>query len=265
MYRALFFSDPIFGPIMKVYIFMVGAVIGSFLNVCIYRIPRHESVVSRRSHCPNCDTLICWYQNIPILSYLFLRGHCANCKHFISPTYPIVELATGLVFLFLYKRFGISMILAIYGFFACNMIVLLFIDYYHRLLPFLFTIPGILIGFAVSFVNPLLAPKESLEGIVLGGGLFLFIYVAFRLIRKKEGMGQGDIFLMAMVGAFLGPELTLIVLFASTLIGMFVALIAMIAFRKGSDFPYPFGSFIAIAAVLAIFFGYPTWWRLFGH
>jgi len=263
MERALFFPDPVFGTIIQVYTFLLGAIVGSFLNVCIYRIPLQQSIVTPRSSCPNCHTPIRWYQNIPILSYIFLRGRCANCKVKISPIYPFVEAVTGLLFLFLYRKFGISIPFVTYAVFGCSMIALLFIDYYHRILPHKITIPGILFGFITSFGNPYVGPVDSILGILVGGILPLVVYLLYIAVRKKEGMGQGDIVMLADVGAYLGWRQVILVLFAASILGTLVALISMMVFRKDSEFQYPLGTFIGIVAIPAIFFGFEVWQMLF--
>jgi leader peptidase (prepilin peptidase)/N-methyltransferase len=171
-----------------------------------------------------------------------------------------VELITALFFVFLYRSFGISAPFLIYAIFGCSMIVLIFIDYYHRLLPWVITFPGIAIGFLSSFVNPFLTPIESGVGILLGAGILLFVFFLFKWVRKKEGLGDGDIVLLAMVGAFLGWQQVLLILFFSSMLGSVIGLYSMVVLRKGSDFPYPYGSFIGAAAIPAIFWGQKLWY-----
>jgi leader peptidase (prepilin peptidase)/N-methyltransferase len=259
MYRALFFTDPLYSVLAQIYLFVLGAVVGSFLNVCIYRIPLQQSIVTPRSRCPKCNQNIRWYYNFPILSYLMLRGKCASCGERISPVYPFVEFITGTVFVLLYRHFGISIPFAIYAFFACSTIVLIFIDYYHRLLPWKVTFPAIAVGLATSFVNPYLRPLESLIGFLAGAFILTFVFVTFKWIRKKEGLGDGDIVMMAMVGAFLGWQQVLLVLFFSSMLGTIVGIISMTVFKKGSDFLYPYGTFIGAAAIAAVFWGEQVW------
>jgi len=203
------FYDPVFRPIFQTYFFLVGLCIGSFLNVCIYRIPLKQSLWKPRSHCPNCGKSISWYFNIPLLSYVLLRGRCANCKVKISPVYFFVELLTGIVFLLLYRYFGVSRAFWIYGYFASNIIVLTFIDYYHRLLPHRLTFSGTILGLITSFFNPYMTPVQSLIGFLAGGILPLIVLLAFKFIRKKEGMGHGDIFMLGMVVGFFGSLISL--------------------------------------------------------
>jgi len=203
--------------------------------------------------------VIPWYCNIPLLSYIFLLGKCKFCKTGISPVYPLVELMTALLALFLFRRYGLYRPFLIYLYFGCAMIVLMFIDYYHRLLPDRITLSGVVIGFAVSFVNPDLGPLQSAIGIALGGLLPTLVFLLYKWIRKKEGMGQGDIKMLAMVGAFLGWKRLLLVLFASSLVGSIVGLLGMLIFRKTSHFEWPFGTFIAIAAIAAVFWSSFVW------
>ena len=255
MERALFFEDPIFAPLVQVYLFLLVAIVGSFLNVCIHRLPRRISIVTPRSSCPSCQKVIPWYYNIPVFSYLILRAKCAYCKTKISPVYPLVELVTAVLFVALYRHFGISAPFLVYAIFGCSMIVLIFIDYYHRLLPWVITFPGILIGLLSSFVNPFITPAESLIGMLLGAGVLTFVFFAFKWIRKKEGLGDGDIVMLAMVGAFLGWQQVLLVLFFSSFVGSVIGVFSMVVLRRSSEFQYPYGSFIGAVAIPAVFWG----------
>jgi len=259
MGKALYFDDPVFGTVIQVYMFVIGSIIGSFLNVCIHRIPLRQSIVSPRSRCPKCEAKIQWYYNIPIFSYFWLRGKCANCGEQISPVYPFVELLTAVLFLLLYVYFGISALFFIYAYFACSVIILMFVDYYHRLLPAVITFPSIVIGFATSFVNPYIGPRDSGLGILVGAGVLTIVYFFFKWVRKKEGLGDGDIVMLAMVGAFLGWQNVLLVLFFSSLLGSLVGFIFIFFLKKGADFMYPYGTFIGAAALPAMFWGEIIW------
>lgn len=241
------------------YVFVVGAIIGSFLNVCIYRIPLGMSIVTPRSSCPKCNRKIPWYHNIPILSYLWLRGKCAECKEPISPVYPFVEFLTAAYLTLLLYHFGPLRSFLIYAIFGCVMIVLIFIDYYHRLLPRVITFPGLIVGFAGSFINPYLNPVQSGLGIALGVLLPTFVLVTYKWLRKKEGMGHGDIVMLALVGAFLGWKMVFLVILFSSLAGVLVGVPIIFITKKGSDFPLPFGSFIGAVAMLAVFWGRWIW------
>ena len=226
-----------------------GLIIGSFLNVCIYRLPLKKSVVWPASRCPECDAPIQPFDNIPVLSYLALRGRCRACKAPISVKYPVIEALTGALFLAAYLMFE-PPVLYQRLVFGCAMIVLSVIDLEHRILPDLITLPGILLGFALSFFMP---PGwlDSLLGIVLGGGsLWLMGEVYFRL-RHEEGMGFGDVKMLAMIGAFLGWKLMLLTLVLSSFLGSVIGL-GMIAIRLGDlKYALPFGSFLAIGAICA--------------
>jgi leader peptidase (prepilin peptidase)/N-methyltransferase len=226
-----------------------GLVIGSFLNVCIYRLPLKKSIVWPASRCTDCDTPIQPYDNIPVVSYVALRGRCRACNAPISVKYPIIEALTGALFLAAYFMFE-PPVLYQRLVFGCAMIVLFVIDLEHRILPDIITLPGILLGFALSFIMP---PGwfDSLIGIILGGGsLWLIGEVYFRL-RHEEGMGFGDVKMLAMIGAFLGWKLMLLTLILSSFLGSVIGL-GMIAIRLGDlKYALPFGSFLAIGAICA--------------
>jgi leader peptidase (prepilin peptidase)/N-methyltransferase len=196
-------------------LFVLGSLLGSFLNVVIWRLPRDESIVAPRSRCPACGALIRWYDNIPIMSFVFLRRKCRACKAPISWRYPLVEFLAGLVLVLLYLRFGLGEYLFVYGPFALALLAITFIDIDHRIIPNEISLPGILVGFGCSFLWPGFW-KESLLGILLGGGLLFLLSWGYSLIRGREGMGMGDVKLLAMMGAFLGwRSLLFIALFAS--------------------------------------------------
>jgi leader peptidase (prepilin peptidase)/N-methyltransferase len=226
-----------------------GLIIGSFLNVCIYRLPLKKSIAWPASHCPECNASIKAYDNIPVVSYLALRGRCRACNAPIPVKYPIVEALTGALFLAAYVMFE-PPILYQRLVFGCAMIVLFVIDLEHRILPDLITLPGIVLGFALSFFMP---PGwlDSLLGIILGGGsLWLIGEVYFRL-RHEEGMGFGDVKMLAMIGAFLGWKLMLLTLVLSSFLGSAIGL-GMVAIRLGDlKYALPFGSFLAIGAICA--------------
>jgi leader peptidase (prepilin peptidase)/N-methyltransferase len=227
-----------------------GLVIGSFLNVCIYRLPRGRSIVWPASHCPACGRTLRWYENIPLVSYAALRGACRTCGARISPVYPAVELATGVVFVAMCARFGLGPLLAVRLVFACAMIVLFVVDLRHRILPNPITVGGMAVGFACSLVLP---PGwvASLLGIVAGGGSLLLSAEAYRLVRHEEGLGMGDVKMLAMVGAFLGWQLMLLTLVLASVLGSMIGL-AMIAGRKGGmKYALPFGTFLAAGALVA--------------
>jgi leader peptidase (prepilin peptidase)/N-methyltransferase len=228
-----------------------GTVVGSFLNVCIYRLPLRKSLMWPGSHCPSCNAPVKPYDNIPIAGYLWLGGGCRRCRAPISIQYPVVELATGAMFLGAYLMlFDSPAILIQRLLFACSMIVLFVIDLEHRILPDVITLPGIVLGLLFSLFLP---PgwRDSLIGIALGGGsLWLMGELYFRL-RHEEGMGFGDVKMLAMIGAFLGWKLMLLTLVLASFLGSIVG-VAMIALNRGDmKYALPFGTFLALGAIFA--------------
>jgi len=236
-------------------VFLLGTIVGSFLNVCIYRIPEGKSVVSPPSHCPKCENRIRWYQNIPILSYLFLKGRCGFCKVKISPRYALVELLTGLLFVAVLWYFGFSYATLIYWLFVASLIVITFIDLDHQIIPDVISLPGIPIGFVCSFLIPWLPSLDSLLGILLGGGLLLSIAWLYEVLAKREGMGGGDIKLLAMLGAFLGWKAIFPIIFFASVGGTLIGVPLMLANKENSRFALPFGPFLATAALVYLFWG----------
>jgi len=243
------------GAFLYIFFTAVGAVIGSFLNVLIFRIPEEQSIVLPSSHCPKCGHAIRVYDNIPIISYLILRGKCRDCHEKISVQYPIVEAITALISLLLFLKFGLSFKYLSSFIFACSLITITFIDLRHQIIPDVISLPGIPVFFllAVFFMN--LTIWESLLGILVGGGCLFAIAFLYEIVTKREGMGGGDIKLLAMLGAFLGWKSLFFVLFVSSLLGAVVGVSIMIT--KGQDMKYavPFGPFLSIAAVLYLFVG----------
>ncbi len=228
----------------------LGLAVGSFLNVCIHRLPLQESLASPGSRCPQCGAPLRWYDNIPLLSYIILGGRCRSCRAAISMMYPLVELVTALVFLAAYFLFGPSPLLVARLVFACAMIVLFVVDLQHRILPNVITIPGIIAGFVFSLFLP---PGwlGSLIGIVAGGGVLLLMAEMYYRFRKEEGLGMGDVKMLAMIGAFLGWKLMLVTLVLGSFLGSFIG-IGMIALKRGDmKYALPFGTFLAIGAIVA--------------
>ena len=228
----------------------IGASIGSFLNVCIYRLPRRESLVWPASHCTSCGRTLSWYENVPIIGWIALRGRCRTCGERISIVYPIVEIVTAVVFVCGYLIYGWTPILAVRLAFACAMIVLFVIDLQHQILPNVITVPGIVIGFVLSFFLP---PGwlSSLLGIVLGGGVLLLIMEAYARARGFEGLGMGDVKMLAMIGAFLGWPLMLLTLVLGSLAGSVIGVGLMATRRGGMKTALPFGTFLAVGALVA--------------
>jgi leader peptidase (prepilin peptidase)/N-methyltransferase len=249
-------------------IFMLGTVIGSFLNVCIYRMPRGMSIIVPSSHCPMCKDKIPPHDNIPILSFIFLGGKCRSCRASIPLRYPVVETFTGLMFVFVYLMYGIMSPFLAYSVLVSLLIVATFIDLDFQVIPDHVTVTGLVAGFAFSWLTPSLLGQSSrwmglglsVAGACVGAGLIyllrFFGKIAFRKklesIGEKEAMGEGDIFLMAMIGAFLGWKMVLFTFFLAPFFGAIVGL--MEKMRRGKDM-IPYGPYISIAAVIAIFFG----------
>ena len=245
----------IFPVSFYIFVFIFGAVVGSFLNVCVCRLPKNESIVFPPSHCPNCDYRIPWYDNIPIISYLILAGKCRSCKSRISFQYPLVELINALLTLFLFIRFGPSLAFMVLFLFCSSMVVITFIDLEHQIIPDVISLPGIIVGFSFSFFIPQLGWLNSLIGIAVGGGSLWLVATGYELITKKEGMGGGDIKLLAMMGAFFGWKAVPFIIFTSSLTGSLIGITLMLVQKKDSKLAIPFGPFLALGALLYIFFG----------
>ncbi len=235
--------------------FIFGAVVGSFLNVCICRMPRDESVISPPSHCPQCSCRIRWYDNIPLLSYLALRGKCRGCGVHIPLQYPLVELINGLLTLALFLRFGPSLTFLALFLFCSGLVTITFIDIEHQIIPDEISLSGIVIGFAFSFFLPWQGWLNSLAGILLGGGILLLVAWGYHRLTGKEGMGGGDIKLLAMMGAFLGWKAVPFIIFSASLVGSVVGISLMLFRKKDAKLAIPFGPYLASAAVLYIFYG----------
>jgi leader peptidase (prepilin peptidase)/N-methyltransferase len=233
---------------------LLGLMVGSFLNVCIYRLPKGVSIVFPPSSCPSCGAAIRWYHNVPVLGWVALRGKCASCRAPISVRYPIVEATTCGVFVLHAIVIGPEWLLAVRLAFAAALIVLFAIDLEHQILPDVITLPGIVLGFLASLVLP---PgwQSSAIGILLGGGLPWALAEAYYRVRGVEGLGFGDVKMLAMIGAVLGWPLMLLTLLLASLCGALVGG-TLIAFGKGDrQLRLPFGTFLAVAAMIAGLFG----------
>ena len=235
--------------------FVVGAIVGSFLNVCIYRIPEGKSIVTPASSCPHCGYKIRWFQNVPIVSYFFLAGRCASCRERIAFRYPAIEALNGLLFVFVLYYFGFSLATLVYWLFMAALVVITFIDLDHQIIPDVISLPGILVGFACSFFVPWLTWLDSILGIVIGGGILLLIAWGYELLAKREGMGGGDIKLLAMLGAFLGWKAILPIVFIASLVGSLIGVPVMLLQKSGKKMAIPFGPFLASAAIVYLFWG----------
>ncbi len=244
-------TDPLVFPWV---VAVFGLMIGSFLNVCIYRLPRHESVVFPPSHCTRCGKAIAWYHNLPIVGWLVLRGRCASCGDRISIIYPLVEALTGAVFALNAWWFGPTPLLLVRLLFSCVLIVLAFIDIEHRILPNRITLSGIVVGFLAS-VWLLPGWRSSLIGILIGGGVLWAIGELYFRLRGVEGMGMGDVKMLAMIGAFLGWRQVIVVLFLSSFAGAVIGLALIALAGRSKQTKLPFGTFLALAAFAASLVG----------
>lgn len=238
-----------------VLIFILGLIVGSFSNVCIYRIPRNESIIYPASHCPKCRSNISPKDNIPLLSYILLKGRCRNCKSKISIQYPIVELLTGLIYLIIYLVYGLSIQSLIYIILSSALIIIAFIDLNEQIVPDVISLPGIVIGFILSFLVPYISFVNSALGVVVGGGIILIIGLAGSLIFKKEAMGGGDVKLAAMIGAFLGWRYIIISLFLGFFLGALAGIILILSKIKSREDVVPFGPFIVLGSFITLLWG----------
>jgi leader peptidase (prepilin peptidase)/N-methyltransferase len=267
-----------------VFVFLFGLIIGSFLNVCILRIPSGKSIVLPASACPKCGEPIRPYDNIPVLSYLLLSGKCRGCKTKISWMYPLVELLTGLLFLGCFYAFGISFETGKWAAFSAIMVVLVFTDLRERILPDVVNFTGLAIGLLFSLFSkptdgtalwianhlfdyppptPVLSLVDAILGGAVGGGLLWLVSEAYFKLRGREGMGLGDVKMMLMAGAFLGAKRTLLTILAGSLLGSVLGVAIILARRKDADYELPFGTFLGAGALLVVFFGTPlvNWYQ----
>ncbi|MGB9716136.1 MAG: prepilin peptidase [Thermodesulfovibrionales bacterium] len=243
--------------------FIFGLIVGSFLNVCIYRIPRKISIIIPSSRCPSCNIPIKAWDNIPILSYLFLRGRCRFCKTRISTRYPLIEFLNGLFYVFAIWKFGIGWHTLIYFAFLSSLIVITFIDLDFQIIPDIITIPGIFLGIlAGSFLLPdpflrssMLGFKKSILGAFSGFLIFYLIALSGSAIFKKEALGGGDIKMMSMVGAVSGWKGVLFTTFFGSLAGTVIGIILILLRGNPKDTKIPFGPFLALGIVITLFFG----------
>ena len=242
--------------LIMIIIFIFGLCIGSFMNVCIYRLPLSKSIANPpRSMCPSCDSLIRFYDNIPVISYLWLKGRCRHCNAPISIRYMLVEVITGIAALSVFLKFGLTLEGLVYFIFISTLLVITFIDIDHKIIPNVITFPGIPMGLVASFALPTLAFKDSALGLLVGGGSLWFIAWAYHLITHKEGMGGGDIKLLAMIGTIVGWQGVILTIFISSAVGTLVGMTVILFKGKNMKFAVPFGPFLSIGAITYIFFG----------
>jgi leader peptidase (prepilin peptidase)/N-methyltransferase len=244
------------GPFGLTFAALFGAVIGSFLNVCVHRLPRGASIVWPASACPACRRELSWRENIPVVSYIFLGGRCRTCRAPISARYPIIEALTAAMFGLAWWWYGPGPLVVSRLLFGCALIVLFAIDLEHHLLPNVITLPGIVIGFLLSFINP---PgwRASLLGILLGGGVLFLIAEGYYRFRREEGLGMGDVKMLGMIGAFLGWRLMLLSLMLASVAGSIIGVALIISGRGSMKYALPFGTFLAIGAAFSAAVGQP--------
>jgi leader peptidase (prepilin peptidase)/N-methyltransferase len=241
-------------PALLVVAALFGLAVGSFLNVCIYRLPRGESLVYPPSRCPRCGKPVAWHDNIPVVGWLVLRGRCRTCGEPISIQYPIVELVTAVVAVLVVWLTPPGALLASRLVLSALLIVLFVIDLELQILPNVLTLPGIVAGFAFSLFAPP-GPIASFAGIALGAGILYGIAAAYYAVRKEEGMGMGDVKMLAMVGAFLGWRAVLLTLILSSFAGALTGLLLMSGKREGLRYALPFGTFLALGAFASMLAG----------
>ena len=249
-------------PVDIVLLVVLGLVIGSFLNVCIYRLPRGESIVAPRSHCPSCKAFLRWFDNVPLLGYVILRGHCRECKSAINPVYPLVELSTAILFVVQYAVIENSPVSVLARLFFVSLMIVLFVtDLQYRVLPNIVTIPGVIVGWCFSwFVAP--GWIDSSIGIVAGSAFLIVISETYYRIVGREGLGMGDVKMLAMIGAFMGWELMLFTMFMASILGVLVWVVLLVFGRGGTGYLLPLGSFLAISATVMSAVGplILSWW-----
>lgn len=234
---------------------LFGGIVGSFLNVVILRLPQQDaSIIFPASHCPQCKTTLRWFENIPIISYCLLGGKCRTCKIHISSMYPLVELLMALLSAALIYRFGVTFEFFAYFLLSASLIVVIFIDLHHQIIPDTISLPGIIIGFLFSLLSSDLTWTDSLIGILAGGGILYAIAWGYYIIRKQDGMGGGDIKLLAMLGAWLGWQSLPFIIFFSSLTGAIIGIIALRMQDEDNNTRIPFGPFLSITAILYLFF-----------
>ncbi len=244
--------------LIAILVFTLGLIIGSFLNVCVYRIPRQESIVFPASHCPDCGKKIKFWDNIPILSFLLLKGRCRFCGKKISIRYPLIELLTATLLLLLFLKYHLTLSFLTLSFFACVLIMISAIDLEHLLIPNKIILPSIMIGFLFMFIAGYERLLESLLGFIIGGGVLLITAIIAPYFLKQEGLGGGDIKLAAFTGIFLG-RFVLMALFWGFLLGGLAGLVLIVMRNKKLKDPMTFGPFLSSGALLTLLFGTYFW------
>jgi leader peptidase (prepilin peptidase)/N-methyltransferase len=234
---------------------LFGAIIGSFLNVVILRLPEGRSLVRPRSRCPGCGAPVVWYDNVPIVSYAWLGGRCRACRERISARYPLVEGLTAALFGYSVHRFELTIDLAAALVLLSALVAITFIDLDHRIIPNEISLPGVPVGLVLGSLRPAVGPLDAILGALLGGGVLFVIAYGYEKLRRREGMGMGDVKLLALIGAFLGWHGVLVTLLVSSTAGSLVGLAAMIRRRETLQLAIPFGPFLALGAAVHLFWG----------
>ncbi len=245
---------------------LFGAVVGSFLNVVIWRLPRGESLVHPGSRCPSCKRAVRPWDNVPLVSWLALRGKCRSCGTRIPARYPVVEGLTAALFALVGVLVSDPVTLAAGLVFVAAMVAVTFIDFDHRIIPDVITLPGTVLALLLAFTGLGLGPRDALLGLALGGGGLFAVAAGYRAATGRDGLGAGDIKLLGMVGAFLGPAGAFLTIFLGSITGTLFACVYMLRTGAGRTAELPFGTFLAPAAVFALLFGgrlMASYWGLF--
>lgn len=264
-------TDPFWALYFTLLVFLFGGCIGSFLNVCIYRIPREESIVHPRSHCPSCHQLIAWYDNLPVLSYFFLRGRCRHCRTTISVRYALVEMLTAVLFLAVWNSYGLDPRTLVYLVMVSGLILGTFVDLEHYIIPDRVSLGGMASGLVFSALVPSLhnqptpggAVMVSLLGLAVGSGSLYLVAELGRLILKKDAMGLGDVKLLGGIGAYLGWAGVVFTILVSSLLGSIIGVTLILIGKREWQSRLPYGPFLAVGAVGWVLGGYRLWaWYL---
>ena len=243
---------------------LFGLCLGSFANVCIYRIPLNKSIVHPSSSCPHCGVKIRFFDNIPVFSYLLLMGRCRQCQASISMRYPLVEILMAFLSLALFTRFGFQLQYLQFMLFTGTLVILSFIDFDHKILPDVLTLPGIAVGWLVSFLPGGISWTDSLIGLAAGGGSLYLVATVYERITGREGLGGGDIKLLAMIGAWMGWQSLPLIVLMSSLSGAVIGSVFILSGGKGARTQIPFGPFLSLGALSYLFFGRPISLWYFG-